>query len=60
MCDNDSGAYQYVSFSYEQGSKFEKWTRVELSNKRTEAILLLIFAIYLISLKLIYKLAYSY
>jgi hypothetical protein len=49
-----------VSFSYELGSRFEKWTRVELSNTRTEAILLLIFAIYLITLKLIYKIAYKY
>jgi hypothetical protein len=58
--DNNQGAYQYVCFSYEHESKIEKWANVEFSNKRTEAILLLIFAVYLISLKVIHKIAHRY
>lgn len=46
--------------TYEKEKNIEKYTFLEFTNKKTEPAVLLIFALYIISLKIIHIIAYKY
>lgn len=56
----DLGAYYCVSLSFNEDKVIEKWTGLWFTNGRTELKILLVFALYLIGLKILCAAVYKY
>lgn len=54
------GAYYCVSLSFNEDKAIEEWTGLQFTNRRTELKILLVFAFYLIALKILYAVVYKY